>query len=209
MVTANAGSPSGPGPKPTSTGRPFDAIIASSKASQVPTVVEPADTMVRPGMRSAIDASNMVSSGASSCGSDASWLLAAGAMPIIRMFIRSSYAGSTSNRSGVSRPGRSTSMLSGRSGTLIADSIITSENVMMSESPIRVIRSPGRIPGATPSVSEGATAAGESGWTGPTTGASNRTPTMNATTNITIAVRRFITTPALTTTIRLPTLTLV
>ena len=194
METANAGSPSAPGPKPTSTGRPFDAVITSSKASQVPTVVEPADTMVRPGIRSAIDASNMISSGVSSCGSEASWLLAAGAMPIIRMFMRSSYAGSTSNRSGASRPGRSTSMLSGRSGTLIADSIITSENVMTSESPMRVIRSPGRMPGATPSVEDVATAAGESGWTGPTTGASKRTPTMNATTNITIAVMRFITT---------------
>ena len=39
----------------------------------------------------------------------------------------------------------------------------------------------------------------------PTIGASNRTPTMNAITNMTIAVIRFMITPALTTTIRLPT----
>ena len=50
-----------------------------------------------------------------------------------------------------------------------------------------------------------ARAAGDPGEIMPTTGASNRTPIMKAITNMTTAVIRFMTTPALTTIIRRPT----
>ena len=99
---------------------------------------------------------------------------------------------------------RTTVMSIDSPGRAMAPAIWMSANVWTGDPSIETSASPARSPGVPPSMGTAA-AAGEPGMTPPTTGASKRTPTMNASTKSATASTRLNATPALTTTMRFHT----
>ena len=110
--------------------------------------------------------------------------------------------------SGCAYPGRATSNFNSSPGLAMAEAMAMSANVCAGVPSMDSTRSPANNPSSSmPSCSalSGAVVpAGRSNATDPITGASNRTPTMNAAMKSTTARSRFITTPAETTIMRLP-----
>ena len=131
----------------------------------------------------------------------------AGSIPMARSPVTASLRGVTVkciSRGAPPASVRTTAMSIDSPGRAMAPAIWMSAKVWTGVPSIETSASPARRPGVPPSMGTAA-AAGEPGITPPTTGASNRTPTMNARTKSATASTRLKVTPALTTTMRFHT----